>query len=190
MGTEFTHQDTRPSPHACNTPGLSPIEFLQAIYSDPLFPMSIRIDAARALLPYTEPRPAKIPSSHIGCTIVIGGLGSYDPSSAQGPSVASLGNDSQNPDFAHKTLTQVAETQAPVKLRNEPDPSNLEPFPNYSTPPTQAELQEIKAAVHALRPDLAHLPTPEFHLCPCGHWITGTYPCCEALRPRDGSKLN
>ena len=62
------------SAHPCNDPDLSPIEFLQCVYRDPLLPMSIRIDAARGLLPYTEPRPASIPSSHIGCTIVIGGL--------------------------------------------------------------------------------------------------------------------
>ena len=60
--------------HPCDAPGLSPIEFLQAIYRDPLLPMSIRIDAARGLLPYTEPRPACAPSSHVGCTIVIGGI--------------------------------------------------------------------------------------------------------------------
>ena len=48
------------SAHPCDDPGLSPIEFLQAIYRDPLLPMSIRIDAARGVLPYTEPRPASI----------------------------------------------------------------------------------------------------------------------------------
>jgi hypothetical protein len=73
--------------------------------------------------------------------------------------------------------------------------SSYEPAIDYSTPPTPAELEEIQAAVHALRPDLAHLPLPELHHCPCGHWISGTYPCCEALAapqtaPHDPSKLN
>src|SRR5262245_44536630 len=31
--------------HPCDAPGLSPIDFLQAIYRDPLLPMSIRIPA-------------------------------------------------------------------------------------------------------------------------------------------------
>jgi len=73
---------------------------------------------------------------------------------------------------------------APVYIDENPEPSNL---PDYSTPPSPTELQEIKTAINKLRPDLAHLPTPEFHLCPCGHWITGTYPCCES---RDPSKMN
>ena len=58
-------------PHAYNDPNLSPIEFLQAVYRDASLPMSIRIDAARGLLPYTEPKPARIPSSDVSCTIVI-----------------------------------------------------------------------------------------------------------------------
>ena len=86
MRTEFTHPDPGPSPHAYNVPGLSPLEFLHAVYSDPSLPMSIRIDAARGLLPFTEPRPARIPSSYIGCTIIIDGLGPCDTARAQGPS--------------------------------------------------------------------------------------------------------
>jgi hypothetical protein len=71
MQTEFTHHATGPSSHAYNDPDLSPIEFLYAVYRDASLPMSIRIEAARGLLPYTEPRPARIPSSDVSCTIVI-----------------------------------------------------------------------------------------------------------------------
>jgi hypothetical protein len=170
--------------HPCDAPGLSPIDFLQAIYRDPLLPMSTRIDAARGLLPYTEPRPASIPSSHIGCTIVIGGLGPCSPSPCEPRSPADpTGFHSQNPFGAHITVPRDGEPQAPQNLRTIPEPS---PFIDYSTSPTPAELQEIKAAINALRPDLAHLPVPEFHLCPCGHWITGEYDCCR----RELSKLN
>jgi hypothetical protein len=61
MQKEFNHYLPRrdSTPHPCNAPGLSPLEFLHAVYRDPLLPMSIRIDAARGLLPYTEPRPAR-----------------------------------------------------------------------------------------------------------------------------------
>src|SRR6516164_11809787 len=78
MRTEFTHQNQGPSSHVYNDPDLSAIEFLQAVMHAEHLPMATRIDAARALLPFTEPRPASIPSSRIGCTIVIGGLGPYD----------------------------------------------------------------------------------------------------------------
>ena len=82
MRTEFTHQNQGPSSHVYNDPDLSAIEFLQAVMHAEHLPMATRIDAARALLPFTEPRPASIPSSRIGCTIVIGGLGPYDHGSA------------------------------------------------------------------------------------------------------------
>src|SRR6516162_5105631 len=78
LPTETQAPASAPTPHAYNDPDLEPIEFLQAVYHATHLPMSIRIDAARALLPFTEPRPASIPSSRIGCTIVIGGLGPYD----------------------------------------------------------------------------------------------------------------
>src|SRR5262245_27501194 len=56
MVKDFVRKSPSEAPgpaHPCDAPGLSPIEFLQAIYRDPLLPMSIRIDAARGLLPYT-----------------------------------------------------------------------------------------------------------------------------------------
>jgi len=163
-----------PQPHACDAPDLSPIEFLQTVYRDRTLPMSIRIDAARGLLPFTEPRPATVPSWN-GCTIVIPPLCSPWPRSTE--------IHSQNPDPASITLTRDDEAVAPVNIETTPHPDFV---PDYSTPPTPAELQEIKAAVNRLRPDLAHLPVPEFHLCPCGHWITGEYDCCR----RELSKLN
>ena len=170
----ITRKGCGPQVHAYNDPSLSATEFLRAVYCDPTLPMSIRIDAARGLPPYTEPRPASAPSSHIGCTIVIGGLGPCDTDRAQGPATDPTRNHSQN----------LVSPEIPVTRDGEAgDPQNLT---RYSDPPTPAELQEIKAAINALRPDLAHLPVPEFHLCPCGHWITGEYDCCR----RELSKLN
>src|SRR6516225_3387100 len=75
---DFTRLGLPPTPHAYDDPSLDALEFLQAVYRDSSLPMSIRIDAARGLLPYTEPKPASVPSFHIGCTIVIGGLPSGD----------------------------------------------------------------------------------------------------------------
>jgi hypothetical protein len=179
----ITREGRGPQTHAYDAPDIGPLEFLHAVYRDPSLPMSTRIDAARGLLPYTEPRPASVPSSHIGCTIVIGGLGPCatdpEPRSPADPTR----NHSQNPDPASITVTHDGDPGDPVNIETTPHPDFV---PDYSTPPTPAELQEIKAAINALRPDLAHLPVPEFHLCPCGHWITGEYDCCR----RELSKLN
>ena len=181
MRTEFTNQDLGPSRRAYNDPGLSAIEFLHAVYRDPHLPMSIRIDAAKALLPFTEPRPASIPSWN-GCTIVIGGLGPCATEPKPRSPADPTKNHSENLLSAGKTLTRDGEPGDPENTEMN---SNPLPFPDYSKPPTPAELAEIKAAINKLRPDLAHLPIPEPHLCPCGHWIFGECPC-----PRDASKLN
>ena len=184
MRTDFTHQDTGPSPHPCNAPGLSATEFLRAVYNDPTLPMSTRIAAAKALLPFTEPRPASIPTPQ--CTIVIPPLPNDHGSVAHSPegSLEQINEKSQSfSSSASNSPQPQSEDQGPFYTEMNSNPPNL---PDYSTPPTPAELQEIKAAINKLRPDLAHLPTPEFHKCPCGHWITGTYPCCEAYK----TKLN
>jgi hypothetical protein len=176
----ITRKGCGPQVHAYNDPSLSATEFLRAVYCDPTLPMSIRIDAARGLPPYTEPRPASAPSSHIGCTIVIGGLGpcDTDPEQIVGEthSFSSWASNNPHPQSGDQGPSNIETTSYPLTL------------PDYSTPPTPAELQEIKAAVHALRPDLAHLPIPTPHLCPCGHWIFG--PCLCPSRERLGTKLN
>jgi hypothetical protein len=179
--TEFTHQDPGPSPHPCNAPDLSPIEFLQAIYRDRTFPLSTRIDAARALLPYTEPRPTN--SFPPRCKIIIGGLGPYDHGSVTEDAEQINANSQSKSRIRPDNPQPSSETPGPTNIETNSYPATLI---DYSTPPTPAELQEIKAAINALRPDLAHLPVPEFHLCPCGHWITGEYDCCR----RERSKLN
>ena len=181
----ITRECRAPQTYAYDDPDLSPIEFLQAVYHATHLPMSVRIDAARGLLPYTEPRPANIPSLHIGCTIVIGSLGPCDPSPEPRSPADPTGFHSQNPFGANITVPRDGEPQAPQNLRTIPEPS---PFIDYSTSPTPAELQEIKAAINRLRPDLAHLPIPEPHLCACGHWMFG--PCPLGERCCDRTKLN
>ena len=184
MRTEFTHQNQGPSSHVYNVPDLSPIEFLQAVMHAEHLPMATRIDAARALLPFTEPRPASVPSSHIGCTIVIGGLrpcdhGSASPSTEPRSPADPTGFHSQNPFGAQITVPHDTEPG---------DPQNLTTIPN---PPSLDEIREAKAVVDRLRPDLAHLLVPEPRLCQCGHWMF--YPCnCSTRDPssRDPSKLN
>jgi hypothetical protein len=178
--TDFTQQDTGPSPHPCNAPGLSATEFLRAVYNDPTLPMSTRIAAAKALLPFTEPRPASIPTPQ--CTIVIPPLPNDHGSVAQDPE-GGVGISQSFPLSASNSRQPLSE---PPGTPNIEETTFDHPPIDYSIPPTPAELAEIKAAIDALRPDLAHLPTPEFHLCPCGHWITGEYDCCR----RELSKLN
>ena len=181
---EFTSKGLSPQTHAYNEPGLSAIEFLLAVMNSAHLPMATRIQAASAALPFTNPYPRPKNSVAPQCTIVIGGLGDYDHgSSSKVPASGSTGIDSQIQIGAQPSMACDGEALPPQNLTTIPDPS---PLPDYSTPPPPAELQEIKAAINKLRPDLAHLPVPEFHLCPCGHWIIGEYDCCR----HELSKLN
>jgi hypothetical protein len=173
--------------HPCNNPNLSPIEFLEAVMHDDAFSIALRAKAAKALTSIHTKAPVPPITIHI-----------KDPYSHE-----YLARFPWLKEFATKDPEQV-NTNSQSKSRILPDnpqpssetpgPTNIETnsypqtLPDYSTPPTPAELQEIKAAINKLRPDLAYLPTPELHLCPCGHWIAGTYPCCE--RSRDPTKLN
>src|SRR5262249_26017454 len=182
----ITREGRAPQTHAYDDPDLSPIEFLQAVYRDPLLPMSLRIDAARGLLPYTEPRPASTPSSHIGCTIVIGGLG---PCAAD-PSPEQINSETQSfPLSASNSRQPSSRGQGSSNTETPSNPPKPKPF--LSTPGPSfieyTEILEIKAAVNKLRPDLAHLPIPDhFYHCSCWDcWFTLPCDC-----PRDGSKLN
>ena len=178
-------------PHAYNDPDLSPIEFLYAVMRAQHQPTAIRIEAAKALFPFTEPRPASIPSLHIGCTIVIGGLGPCPSHSL--PDHGSVAEDPEQINTISQSFSRSgsnnpqpsSEATAPVYTETTSYPPSL---PDYSIPPTHTELQEIKAAINRLRPDLAHLPVPEPHLCACGHWIFG--PCPLGERCCDRTKLN
>jgi hypothetical protein len=153
---EFTRMGLGPQTHAYDDPDLSPLEFLQAVYRDPLLPMSTRIDAARGLLPYTEPRPM---NSVIDCKVVIGGLGSSpeDPEQIVGETQS-------------KSVGAEPSSGTPGPLCTE-----MNSNPLYSEPPSPEEIEQIKAAVLALHPDADLSQLPEPRLCECGHWMF--YPC-------------
>jgi len=168
MRKEFsTTQAPEPSPHLYNDRSLGPLEFLLQVMHATHLPMVTRVQAAAAILPFTNsvPKPQAIPPR---CIIRIGGFGT-DPCPTNEESQSKS-------EIAHINLTRDDEAQAPENLTR------------YSDPLTPEEIQQISAAVHRLRPDLHPDPTkvPEFHLCPCGHWITGEYDCCR----RERSKLN
>jgi hypothetical protein len=168
---EFTRNDLPPQTHAYDAPGLGPLQFLRAVMHATHLPMASRIQAASALLPFTHPVPRPT-NSFPRCTIVIGGLGPYDQGlSPEGPEQINGISQSISSSASNRPLAQSGDTP----VLNIETTSN----PPYSEPPSPEDIQQITKAVHALRPDLAHLPIPEFHLCPCGHWITGSYPCCE-----------
>jgi len=164
------------APHAYNDPSLSATEFLTHVMHATHLPIASRVQAAAALLPFTTPSPRSVRQGYVPyrCKIIIGGLGP-DPGSTE--------NHSQNRVSPEIPVTRDDDTLAPLNIEKTPDPPNL---PDYSTPPTPQELAEIHAAISALRPDLAHLPLPELHQCPCGHWLTFECNCCY----HDPSKLN
>ena len=175
----ITREGKGPQTHAYDDPDIGPIEFLLAVMRAQHLPMATRISAASALLPFTEPRPGPRPTNSVPrCTIVIGGI----PPEALDRITA---DHSQNPLSANKGPSHNLSAQGSQNIETTPEPSYL---PDYSTPPTPAELQEIKAAINKLRPDLAHHPVPAPHLCGCGHWIFG--PCPLGEQCRDRSKLN
>jgi len=186
---EFVRKGLPPQTHAYDDPDLSPVEFLQAVYRATHLPMSIRIDAARGALPFTEPRPASSPPPR--CKIVIPPF-DYEPRTSDHGSVThppeQINSDRQSnrPGRSQSDPVQ-SEGVPPVYIDENPEPSNL---PDYSSPPTPDELQAIKSAIANLRPDLAHLPVPDPHLCSCGHWIFGLCPLGERCRDTPGTKLN
>jgi len=161
--------------HPCNNPNLSPIEFLEAVMHDDTFSIALRAKAAKALTSMQTKAPVPPITIHI-----------KDPYSHE-----YLTRFPWLKEFAAKDPEQVnTNSQSKSRIRpDNPQPSSETPGPtnietnsypatliDYSTPPTPAERQEIKAAINRLRPDLAHLPVPEPHLCACGHWIFGPCP--------------
>jgi hypothetical protein len=180
-------QEPEPTARPYNNPNLSPIEFLEAAMHCDTLSIALRVKAARALtsIHTKAPQPPvtiriKDPYSHeyLARFPWLKEFATKDPeqTNAISQSKSRIRSNSHQPS-----------SETPPPLYTETN-SNSPSLIDYSKPPTPEEIQQIKAAVHALRPDLAHLPVPEFHLCPCGHWITGSYPCCEALS--DKTKLN
>ena len=178
---EFTRMGLPPQTHGYDDPSLDPLQFLTVVYRDSSLPMSIRIDAARGLLPYTEPRPASIPSSYVGCKIIIPPFESRTPDHE-----AHEGDNRKSQSFS-----EIANNN-PHPQSGGPGPSNMmttpEPFPfipDYSTLSPE-EIHHLKAI--ALKHGL-----PEPHRCSfCGYWQTRTYPdcICAGCSSRDPTKMN
>ena len=187
---DFVRMDLPPQSHVYDDPSLSPLEFLQAVMHATHLPMSFRIDAARGLLPYTEPPPGPRPTNSFPrCAIVIGGI---SDDCARATDHGSVAKDPEQINTISQSKSSIANNNhhpqsgdpGPLYIEENPEPST---FIDYSKPPTPGEIQEIKAAINRLRPDLAHLPVSEPRLCECGHWVFGYYPCC---RTSSGTKLN
>jgi hypothetical protein len=159
-----------PPRHPCDNPDLNALEFLLAVMHDPTFPIAIRVKAAEGAAPYFTPRPGEArvyPCVDAHLTYII-------------PDHPRLREalEPKSPDQAPPT-EEPKPINGKSQSKDDDDPGDPNFMTTYSTPPTPEDIQQITTAVHQLRPDLAHLPVPEFHLCPCGHWITGSYPCCS-----------
>ena len=178
---EFTRMGLPPQTHGYDDPSLDPLQFLTVVYRDSSLPMSIRIDAARGLLPYTEPRPASIPSSYVGCKIIIPPFEPRTPDTE-----AHEGDNRKSQSFseiADNTCQPSSGAPGSSNMMTTPEPS---PFATLSPD----EILHLKAIAH--RHGL-----PEPHLCSyCGFWQTKTYPDCICgdltFRDlsRDPSKMN
>src|SRR5262245_10152809 len=105
--------------HPCDAPGLSPIEFLEAIYRDPLLPISIRIDAARGPLPYTEPPPGPRPVSQgPTITIVIGGIPDPEQINSETQSFSLRRSNTRQPQSESPPPSNIETTSYPPYLEN------------------------------------------------------------------------
>ena len=156
--------------HPCNNPNLSPEEFLQRVMVDDTFSMALRVKAAAALTSIQTKAPVPPITIHIKDPYSHEYLARFpwlnefpEQVNTISQSKDRIRPDNPQPSSETPGLTNIETTSYPPT------------FIDYSTPPTPAELQEIHAAISKLRPDLAHLPAPELHLCACGHWLT--FPC-------------
>ena len=151
----ITREGKGPQPCAYDAPGLSAIEFLQAVMHAINLPMVTRIKAARALLPYTEPRPASSPPYRIGCRIIIPPLCSPWP--------RSTGNGSQNPKSPSKTVSQVADTPPPVNFETTLEPDYSKPPSPIVLPPDIADFQARTPPEKTGDEAQGHQPSGELH---------------------------
>ena len=199
----ITREGRGPQTHAYDDPNLGPLEFLLAVMRATHLPMATRIKAASAAMPYTAPRPNTnsfhIDAERIRCKVIIPDMPELFLREGQGPRTPAKEFAAEDPEQDNT----ISQSFSVGRLNNHPAQSGDTPvlnietnsypptLPDYSTPPTPPtpdELQAVKAAINRLRPDLAHLPIPEPHLCACGHWMFG--PCPLGERCRERSKLN
>jgi len=156
-----------PAPHAYDAPNLTPVQFMLAVMRDTTLPLSIRLDAASKVAPFTHPRPRPFESRlyesipHRG-TIVIGGL----PTEAQSETTEIGSHFSPS---SHIPVPHSGEPKAPVNIETIIDPLS----------PT--DIQQIKSVVQRLHPDADLSQTPDhLTLCECGHWML--FPCkCASI---------
>jgi hypothetical protein len=174
MRTKSKAQDPG-SRRACDAPNISGRQFLLEVMHDPSIALKQRIKAASALL-RLYPDESFTPR----LTIRIPDQPSLSTTPAPRASDGRLGERSHFSPTSHITTPHSGDPTAPVNLTRYTDPPTLtddtEPYtPDYSIPPTPAEIEEIKAAVHALRPDFDPSQPVELFQCSCGHWLT--HPC-------------
>jgi len=165
--------------HPCDAPDISGTEFLYAVMRDRSLPLTQRIRAAGELM-RLYPDESFTPSLKI--IIPYQGSLTKDPgpdnTNQQANSPSRLYNPRPlpgafGPSYIERTFDD------PTFTDNQIDDHYID----YSKPPSPDEIEEIKAAVHALRPDY-DLPSHPLtlHLCACDHWLT--FPCDCATRTR------
>jgi len=167
-------EDPEPTRHECDNPNIGATDFLLAVMHDRQLPLATRIDAAAKLLRiypdewFTPRVTIRIPDQHDTL------------STGPGP-IATDGRLGIGRHFLpreNKARTRSDDNSDAITLRENTDTYT----PDYSVPPTAQEIEEIKAAVHALRPDYDPSQPVTLHLCACGHWLT--FPCDCATRTR------
>src|SRR5215831_5593386 len=138
--------------HPCNNPNLSPIEFLEAVMHDDTFSIALRAKAAKAVtLIHTKAPlpPVTIRIKDPYCHEYLARIPWLKEFAAEDPEQVNTNSQSKSrirPDNAQPS----SETPGPINTETTSNPPTLI---DYSKPLSPDEIQQIKAAVHALRPD-------------------------------------
>jgi hypothetical protein len=166
--------DPEPSSRPYNDPALSPTEFLKAVMHEDTISIALRVKAAKALTDIQSKAPPPSITLHIrdpySHEFVARFLKTTEQINGKSQSKSDFANDNHHPS---------SKTPPPSNTETNSYPPTL---PDYSSPPTPEEIQQIKAAVHALQPDFDPSQPVPLYLCACGHWLTFQCDCVTGTR--------
>jgi len=121
--------DPAPTTHTYDDPDLDPLAFLTAVYRATHLPMPTRVQAAAAILPFTNSVPRKV-QGYVPCRIIIGGFGTNpSPTNEESQSFSISRSDNRHPQSEDQGPSN---TENPFQFLNTETSSNTlysEPLP-------------------------------------------------------------
>jgi len=173
-------EERESTPHPCDAPGLGPRAFLLAVMHDRQFPLAARMDAAARLLRLYGEESFARPKL---CYRIEGFDSDHHCAEAErrGSVFEHRGSGSDHPGEMDNGKSQ---SNLLSRSNNHGSHDRQTGSPNLTTntePLTFDQIQEIKAAVQRLQPDIDLSSVPDhLTLCACGHWML--FPCkCASI---------